>query len=633
MRDSHPSILLKMRSSRLCIALMLYAMVCFSTGILEWLFFYTKPSFMDSLALSDVVTLTIIPSFWLFLIGSFLMIILALLPVPKLVLCVPAILLGSLLIILFDNFIYTMFGWGITNALGTDRYIFTALYLIFLVLSAQYLIQKAGSCLQHVSRFSFLLTGSVVLLALVISVVMTVSDWGRYQILASSKPEETLRRPNIIFFAGDGVEARYTSAYGYNVESTPALNTIAETALVFANAFSPSGRSTGATTSMLAGKNPFRTKVVLAPQVLAGVNAFQHFPAMLRNLGYTGYQSSIRFYIDSADLNMQQSFDVSNGRTIWNPDPDTVVGKLALIFGDEIYFSRRVLDRFSSRLQHILGIQDMFNYFLLVSQDTGLDWANDRKAVDGLIEFVKETDQPYFAHVHLMGSHCCEHRHAKSQLLTEVSGDASQEIQDENEIRRYVNTIRDVDDHLSYLLDKLSSMGELDNTILVISSDHTRGWSTLERVPLIIAFPDNAHAGVYHNNVQLTDVAPTLLNYMGIQKPDWMDGRDLLSRDGQQSKPIVTVETEDDQIVNNVLPAVHLINPGPPRHGVGQVGVIICNTSMRVSLDTGKVVTSDVAGHTLPCDSGQVPDDQWISQYVRNILDENNFTTPFQKAD
>ena len=611
------------------------ATICFTIGFMEWIFFYTKPSFMDSFATADIIPLIIIPSFWLFICSSFLTGILLYLPAPKflkaiLPLAVPTFLLASLLLISFDNFVYTVFSWAISGSEGIRRIVYSFLFIIFLFLTGQYLFQKAKIINKNAPPLPILLTLGGTLLALVLSFVMIFNDWNTYQIEITVNPEKPHRRPNIIFFAGDGIEARFSSAYGYQINSTPALNEIAKTSLLFKNAFSPSSKSTGATTSLLTGIHPFRTKVLFPPHILSGQNSFQHFPAILRKLGYVGYQAGVRFYVDSADLNMQQSFDISNGRSLWNPDPSSVIGNLAIIFNDEIYFSKRVFDRFSSRIQHVLGIQNMSNYFVMVSQAVGLDWDRDRLAVDEFIDFTKNTKSPYFAHIHLMGTHCCEYRNAKSKLLSEIQSPITQAVKDKNTERRYVNTIRDSDDHLSYLLGKLSEQGKLNNTILVLSSDHSRVWSSLQRVPLVITFPNNEHMGVKDNNVQLTDVASTILKYMRIERPTWIDGQELQSTTEHRISPLVTVESADIQKFYKFPPKVRLNNPGSPRYGIGDVGVIVCNISKRISLDTGHITNAEIIGHTQPCSREEMPDDPSITAHLKKLLDENNFDTPFQ---
>jgi arylsulfatase A-like enzyme len=80
-------------------------------------------------------------------------------------------------------------------------------------------------------------------------------------------------------------------------------------------------------------------------------------------------------------------------------------------------------------------------------------------------------------------------------------------------------------------------MGELDNTIVVISGDHgwpfPRGKTQLydagTHVPLAIQWPARVAPGrVVHDFVSLTDLAPTFLEAAGVAVPAVMTGRSLL---------------------------------------------------------------------------------------------------------
>ena len=70
-----------------------------------------------------------------------------------------------------------------------------------------------------------------------------------------------------------------------------------------------------------------------------------------------------------------------------------------------------------------------------------------------------------------------------------------------------------------------------DDILIVISSDHSRQRQTFQRVPLMILLPRAEYTGVVDVNVQLLDVAPTILSYLGQPIPDWMEGESLLSHE------------------------------------------------------------------------------------------------------
>lgn len=122
--------------------------------------------------------------------------------------------------------------------------------------------------------------------------------------------------------------------------------------------------------------------------------------------------------------------------------------------------------------------------------------------------------------------------------------------------RAYYAALSYVDDKIGELLGALRETGELDNTIVIFTSDHgdmmtERGmvqkrtfyeWSA--RVPLTITFPDGRHAGrVVAAPVSLIDLVPTVLDVVGI-------GTDRRARlDGRSLLPLLDGDDEDDAAV------------------------------------------------------------------------------------
>lgn len=105
-------------------------------------------------------------------------------------------------------------------------------------------------------------------------------------------------------------------------------------------------------------------------------------------------------------------------------------------------------------------------------------------------------------------------------------------------LKKYLRCVRGVDDNIARLIEHLEATGELDNTLIVYTSDQgfmlgehdyiDKRWMYEEslRVPFIARYPKSIPAGkkldAIVNNV---DFAPTLLAFAGIAKPDFMQGR------------------------------------------------------------------------------------------------------------
>jgi arylsulfatase A-like enzyme len=135
----------------------------------------------------------------------------------------------------------------------------------------------------------------------------------------------------------------------------------------------------------------------------------------------------------------------------------------------------------------------------------------------------------------------------------------------------YYAMIKLVDDELGRILAALDASGQRDNTIIVFTSDHgemlgdhglllkgPRFYEGLVRVPLIFSFPGTIPANRQSDAlVELTDIAPTLLDYCGLTPSAPMQGRSL--------RPVVEGVTTSDQhrafVRTEYIDAVELKDP------------------------------------------------------------------------
>ncbi|WP_340105455.1 sulfatase family protein [Rhodohalobacter sp. 8-1] len=108
-------------------------------------------------------------------------------------------------------------------------------------------------------------------------------------------------------------------------------------------------------------------------------------------------------------------------------------------------------------------------------------------------------------------------------------------------IKDYLSTIKSVDDNLGRLLDYLDEEGLADNTIIIYASDqgfflgdhgwYDKRWMYEEslRFPLMMRWPDGIEAGIENNDlVQNIDLAPTVVDFSGLDAPKEMQGMSLV---------------------------------------------------------------------------------------------------------
>ncbi len=177
------------------------------------------------------------------------------------------------------------------------------------------------------------------------------------------------------------------------------------------------------------------------------------------------------------------------------------------------------------------------------------------------------SDQPYFLFLHTYDIHCpyVPPPAYAQQFLSEgakrtrytncLQGKQRQEVTFDVGERRYLSdmydaSIRQVDDNLGELLQSLKARKDFENTVIVIFSDHGEEFfehgrlgheGTLYRevlhVPCIIVAPGFAARRV-PQQVSHVDLLPTILELLGHEVPTDVDGRTLtLLMEGKAAAP------------------------------------------------------------------------------------------------
>ena len=103
----------------------------------------------------------------------------------------------------------------------------------------------------------------------------------------------------------------------------------------------------------------------------------------------------------------------------------------------------------------------------------------------------------------------------------------------------YFGLATEVDHHLGRLFDWLRKSGQYDDTLIILTSDHGEMlgdyglWSKMTyhdaafKVPLIIRTPNGKKDRVVDDFTESVDIAPTVLDLLGLDRPSSMDGRSL----------------------------------------------------------------------------------------------------------
>ncbi len=299
-------------------------------------------------------------------------------------------------------------------------------------------------------------------------------------------------RPNILFVISDDQSAMHAGAYGDKATRTPAFDRIAREGALFSHAYAAAPSCAPSRSAILTGRNIWEVE---EGGILLGMlrSKFKVFPLMLEDAGY--------------QLG-------ATGKT-WGP------GKLGPgwtreIFG-KVYASKRLKDPRP-------GINPV-------------DYAAN------FDEFFAERDKskPFFFWLGTTEPHQnydvgAWKRAGKKLEDARLPAWLPDSPETRGEILDYGLEIEHFDRNLARVIATLEAAGELDNTIIVVTSDHgnplPRSKCNLydggTRVPFAVRWPGKIPAGrTVDDFVNLIDVAPTFLEIAGVEIPAEVSGRSL----------------------------------------------------------------------------------------------------------
>lgn len=295
-------------------------------------------------------------------------------------------------------------------------------------------------------------------------------------------------RPNVLVIVIDTLRQDHLATYGYPRQTAPTLSRLAERGATF-NALSTSSWTKPGSASILTGLYPVRHQAMGRTDRLS--DEVVTLAERMRGSGYHTIGISANGYV-SESYNMQQGFDD----------------------------------------------------FVFVRQNEG---GSDAETVTArLLRFLPPSRSPFFAYVQYIDPHSPleppvtwrgrplpnrlrERRGVRVDQLDPFTHlDRDPELmKDLNDL--YDGEIRHTDDSIGHLLAELSARGLLENTIVVVTSDHgeefgdhgrlSHGQTLYEevtRVPLIITGP-GIRPGRRAGNVSVIDIAPTIADLCGIR--------------------------------------------------------------------------------------------------------------------
>lgn len=328
-------------------------------------------------------------------------------------------------------------------------------------------------------------------LYLILSIVTLVSGCNRNQ-----------NKPNIVLIIIDTLRADHLGCYGYYRDTSPSIDSLAETGITFLNVHGQSSWTLPAITT-----------------IFTGLNVKEHGAGRRGNSVYA------------------MSYDVPTIPLLLKREGYSTMGIFNVFLLSEQFGFNKGFDRFSC------------------------EWLGDGRAgvsVDEAIEWISEYDNPspFFLSLHVFDPHDPYDPPAPYDELFTPSGaqgktwwpalvDGSLDSSEENRehlVGLYDGEIAWTDSQLERLFAHLRDLNLDENTIIIIVADHGEEFldhnsvghgytmhQEIVHVPIIIAGPGIPIDSLNTSDRSQTDILPTILAIASADKPDHLNGYSLLS--------------------------------------------------------------------------------------------------------
>jgi len=346
-----------------------------------------------------------------------------------------------------------------------------------------------------------------------------------------------MNKPNVFFVIMDAVRPDHLSSYGYPRKTSPNIDKIAEEGVLFENAFSTAPWSPDSHASMFTGLYPSHHNVLGENLYLS--KEIPNIIEIFKSKGYMTLGISPNIFA-GPHFGFHYGFDKFL-------DERLHFGLLKKHFWDWIVFGfetdiRAVIYRW---IYHAIIFQEIKKWITL-------SWKKNK---------------PFFIFINYFDAHLPHHPpHPFRERFNKASDQnidlekiedcfnrrfgfpyVAKEVEMTKEEwdfvkSRYDAEIAYVDFFLGKVFDYLKKYELLDNTFILITSDHGENlgdhqlashafclYDTLIHIPLIINFPKYTSSRKRISNIVSTvDIFPTLISILNIERKDAIDGRNLI---------------------------------------------------------------------------------------------------------
>ncbi|MCJ7693509.1 MAG: sulfatase-like hydrolase/transferase [Sedimentisphaerales bacterium] len=282
---------------------------------------------------------------------------------------------------------------------------------------------------------------------------------------------------NVVLISIDTCRADYLSCYGYPHKTTPNIDAIADTGIVFENVISPVPLTLPAHASMLTGTIP----------------------------PYHGVHDNFNYWLGSSNITLAETLK-DNGFT--------TAAIISAFVMDSQFGLNQGFDTYQDRFQHQVNQPEASERPGWQTSLLAQNWLDQRK------------NEKFFLFLHYYDPHT---KYEPPEPFASKFAD-----------NLYAGEIAYTDYCIAQVIQKLKDLGLFDSTLLIITGDHgemlgehreqEHGYFIYQsaiKVPLIFKLPQQRKSKNIKDTVSLIDIVPTICSLLNIQPPPQLQGKDL----------------------------------------------------------------------------------------------------------
>ena len=371
-------------------------------------------------------------------------------------------------------------------------------------------------CRWNLLRLPFLWRTTKWMMVIVVALVMGVFGWQRLaeRRALAKLPPAAPNAPNVLLITLDTVRARSLSLYGYNRRTAPQSERISKNGVRFDKALVTAPWTLPSHASMFTGRMPHETSVDWFKPLDAT------HPTLAEVLSRHGYATA--GFVANLDY-CNSATGLSRGFAHYEEYPISV--------GQIVLSSTLSEWLFDSCVRPLIDYQDLLNRKSAADLNHDfLSWLsrNDQRPFFAFVNYF-DAHEPFLPPASFATTFGPKGRPKKNPIMSPETNWTPQEIQLERDA--YDGSIAYLDQQLGALYDELQRRGKLENTLIIITSDHGEEFSehgimghgydvymNALQVPLLMLLPSRVPANVsVKQAASLADLPATVMDLLKVK--------------------------------------------------------------------------------------------------------------------